>query len=213
MTVRVVLVDDHPIVISGIRAALPKEPSIEVVGQAGSLAEARHVLSTTPCDVVLLDLRLPDGSGIELLDEYRDLEGPAFLVLSSFLNEEYVSAAVALGASGFLLKTGPVDELIASINQVAGGGLSFTADQLRASRRAVWAPLTEREHHVLRGVLAGRSNDEIAGDLTVSRKTVEAYLSRLFARFGVITRTELAVYVEREQLLDLPTSPTRRANR
>ncbi len=211
MTVRIVLIDDHPLVVGGIKAALPKQPAIEVVGQAGSVAEARSVLASTPCDVVLLDLRLPDGSGIELLQERQEIGGPAFLVLSSFLTEEYVSAAIALGASGFLLKTSPIDDLIAAIEQVADGGLAFTADQLRASRRAVWAPLTEREHDLLRGVVEGRSNDELAGDLGVSRKTIEAYLSRLFARFGVVTRTELAVHVDREKLLDLPTTPRRRA--
>jgi DNA-binding NarL/FixJ family response regulator len=212
MTVRIVLIDDHPLVVGGIKAALLRQPSIVVVGQASSVAEARSVLASTPCDVVLLDLRLPDGSGIELLQERQDLLGPAFLVLSSFLTEEYGSAAIALGASGFLLKTSPIDDLIAAIEQVADGGLAFTADQLRASRRAVWAPLTEREHDLLRGVVAGRSNDELAGDLGVSRKTIEAYLSRLFARFGVVTRTELAVHVDHEQLLDLPTTPRRRAN-
>ena len=211
--VRVVLIDDHPLVVDGIKASLQAEPSIGVVGQAGSLAEARRLLLTTPCDVVLLDLRLPDGSGIELLYERLNDVGPAFLVLSSFLTEEYVSAAIALGASGFLLKTGPVRDLITAIKQIADGALAFTADQLRASRRAAWAPLTEREHDLLRGVMDGRSNDELAGDLGVSRKSIEGYLSRMFARFGVMTRTELAVHVEREQLLDLPASPAKRLDR
>jgi len=211
MTVRVLLVDDHPLVLDGIRAALQHHPEIEVAGQASSLSEARQLLLSVDSEVVLLDLRLPDGSGIELLREARDAtSGPAYLVLSSFLTDEYVSAAIALGACGFLLKTSPAVDIVAAIRQAADGGLTFTPEQLRASRRAAWAPLTEREHAVLEGVLRGRSNDELGGDLGLSRKTVEAYLSRLFARYGVMTRTELAIHVEREQLLDLPVTARRK---
>jgi len=210
MKIQVLLVDDHPLVVDGIRAALRDHPEIEVAGQASSLSEARQLLSSIDSDVVLLDLRLPDGSGIDLLQEARDsVSGPAFLVLSSFLTDEYVSAAIALGASGFLLKTSPADEIVAAIKQTAEGGLAFTFEQIRASQRAAWAPLTEREHVILDGVLRGRSNDELTGDLGVSRKTVEAYLSRLFARYGVMTRTELAIHVEREHLLDLPVTARR----
>jgi len=210
MKIQVLLVDDHPLVVDGIRAALRDHPEIEVAGQASSLSEARQLLSSIDSDVVLLDLRLPDGSGIDLLQEARDsVSGPAFLVLSSFLTDEYVSAAIALGASGFLLKTSPADEIVAAIKQTAEGGLAFTFEQIRASQRAAWAPLTEREHVILDGVLRGRSNDELTGDLGVSKKTVEAYLSRLFARYGVMTRTELAIHVEREQLLDLPVTARR----
>lgn len=213
MTIRVLMVDDHPLVVDGIRAALSKQPAIEIVAHAASLGEARQLVASIKCDVVLLDLRLPDGSGIELLREaHDDPSAPAFLVLSSFLTDEYVSAAIALGASGFLLKTSPADEIVEAVKRVAEGGLAFSHEQLRASRHAAWAPLTEREHAILDRVIRGRSNDELAGDLGLSRTTVEAYLSRLFARFGVITRTELAVHAEREQLLDLPVSVRRRSD-
>ena len=205
MTIRLVLVEDHPIVIDGIRAALSSRPGMSLVGQAVSIAEARALLTRLSCDVVLLDLRLPDGSGIDLLrDAGQDPAGPAFLVLSSFLTTEYVSASIALGAGGFLLKTSPVGDIVAAIETIAAGGLAFTPDQLRSSRNAAWAPLTPQQHAVLDGIVRGRSNDELAGDLGLSRKTIESYITRLLARFGAMTRTELAVAVERGQILDLP---------
>jgi DNA-binding NarL/FixJ family response regulator len=208
MTVRLVLVEDHPIVADGLRVALAAQPDVHIVGGAATLADARQLLATTPCDVVLLDLRLPDGSGIDLLrDRDLDAPGPDYLILSSFQTPEYVSAAVVLGASGFLLKTVPASEILAAVTAIAGGRLLFTADQLRAARSGAWRPLTAREHQIIEGVIDGRSNEELAGDLGLSRKTVEAYITRLLARYGFMTRTELAVHADREQLLDLPTRP------
>ncbi len=109
-----------------------------------------------------------------------------------------------MGAGGFLLKTTSSGEIVAAIRDIAQGGLAFTAEQLRASRSAAWAPLSRREHDLLAGLLVGRSNDELSMELGLSRKSIEAYLSRLFARFGVMTRTELALVVDRRALLDLP---------
>jgi len=210
MTIRVLVVEDHPIVVSGLVATLDAAGDIDVIGRAASLAQARASLETTTCDVVLLDLRLPDGSGIELLEEAaaRD-DAPAFLVLSSFMTPEYVAATLTLGAGGFLLKTASSDEILEGIRTVADGRLAFTSDQLRATRGAAWAPLTPREHDLLTGVASGRSNDELAADFGLSRKTVEKHLARLFARFGVMTRTELALAVDRGALLDLPTKERR----
>jgi DNA-binding NarL/FixJ family response regulator len=210
VTIRVVLIEDHPIVVDGLRASFAERTQITITGEAVTLAEGRLLLATAECDVILLDLRLPDGSGVDILRELRSrTDPPAVLVLSSFMTPEYVSTAVALGASGFLLKTSPADEIVDAIEQIAGGGLAFTPDQLRVSRNASWAPLTIREHDVLDGIMRGRSNDEIAMDLGIAKKTVEGYISRLLARYDVLTRTELALHAERRQLLDLPTKPQR----
>ena len=209
MTIRAAIVDDHPLIVDGLRAALGRDRAIKIVGTAGTLREARALITRSAPDVALLDLRLPDGSGIELLADYqKDDRGPAFIVVSTFLTAQYVNAAIALGASGFLLKTAPTHEIVAAIQDVMGGRLAFTADQLRASWRAGWTPLTSREREIIRGVMVGRSNDELSASLSISRKTVEVYLSRLFDRFGVTTRTELAVLAEREQWLALPTQRT-----
>lgn len=208
VTARLLVVEDHPIVVDGLRGALRAHPEVEIVGVAATVAEGRAMLGAVECDVVLLDLRLPDGSGIQLLREAASRpEGPAFLVLSSFETPEYTSTIVALGASGFLLKTAPVEEVVAAVSLIVEGGLAFTPEQLRVSRNAAWAPLTAREHQVLDGIVRGRSNDEIAMDLRLAKKTVEAYITRLLARYDVMTRTELAVRAERSQLLDLPVRP------
>lgn len=205
------MVDDHPLVVEGLQGALQREPTIEVVGTAGTLAEARRLIEAEAPDIALLDLRLPDGSGTELLSEYQTRQSsPAFIVLSTFLTTQYVNASITLGASGFLLKTSSVVEIVAAIEDVVGGKLAFTAEQLRASWKAGWTPLTVRERSIIEGVMAGRSNDELSVDLGISRKTVEAYLGRLFDRFNVLTRTELAVLAEREQWLALPTQRTGR---
>jgi DNA-binding NarL/FixJ family response regulator len=211
MSIRVLVIDDHPLIVDGLRGALAREPAISVVGTAGTLADGRRSVADLAPDIVLLDLRLPDGSGTELLAEYQKRpSGPAFIVLSTFLTTQYVNAAITLGASGFLLKTSPTDQIVAAIQDVTGGKLAFTADQLRASWRAGWTPLTSRERDIIEGVMAGQSNDELSARLMISRKTVEAYLSRLFERFAVVTRTELAVLAEREQWLALPTQRTGR---
>ena len=210
MTIDLLLVDDHPIVLDGLRAALERYDDVTIVGEASTLARARQLIVDPAVDVVLLDLRLPDGSGMDLLRDAEQLPAPpAVIVLSSFMTPQYVNAAITHGASGFLLKTAPTEEIHAAIVLVADGRLAFSVDQLRASRDAAWAPLTPREHDVIAGVMAGRSNDELSGDLGVARKTIEAYLSRLFIRYDVATRTELGILAEREQLLDLPVDRRR----
>jgi len=199
MTIRVVVVDDHPAVLEGLTGALGRNPSIEVDGTATTVAGAKVLIDEVAPDVALIDLRLPDGSGTDLLAHYQNQEtAPAFIVLSTFLTDQYVNAAIALGASGFLLKTTSTDRIVAAIEDVVGGKLAYTAEQLRASWRAGWTPLTSRERDIIEGVMSGRSNDELSARLHISRKTVEAYLSRLFERFGVLTRTELAVLADPE---------------
>lgn len=210
MTTRVLVVEDHPVVVDGLRTAFAGRTDVEIAGEARSVAEGRSLLRSVACDVVLLDLRLPDGSGIELLRESHDRpDGPAFLILSSFTSPEYVSTAVAMGASGFLLKTAPVGEILAALATIAEGGLAYTPEQFRVSRNAAWAPLTGREHEILRGITRGRTNDEISADLGLAKKTVESYITRLLARFNVLSRTELALHAERMQLLDLPVQESR----
>jgi DNA-binding NarL/FixJ family response regulator len=162
------------------------------------------LLATVEADVALLDLRLPDGSGTDLLsmgDAAPD--GPAIIILSMFQTPQYVAAAVALGASGFVAKTAPTEDIVDAVQSVAQGGTAFPRDMVRPGRSR-WIPFTRREHDIIAGVLAGRSNDELSADLHVARKTVEAYLTRLYTRFGVLTRTELAILAEREQWLSLP---------
>ena len=192
------IVDDHPVVLDGLAASLARQPGIRVAWSAATLAEARQSVETIPCDVVLVDVRLPDGSGLELIA--RSMTGPAYVVLSSFDRPQYARAAQQRGAAGYLLKTAPMDEIVAALHIAAAGGTAFNPGHLTALGAS--PALTARQVDLVRLVAEGWSNDEIAVRLSLSRKTVEAYLSRLFERWGVATRTELALRAEREGWLD-----------
>lgn len=210
--IRVLVVDDHPVVLSGIAAALMREDDIELAGRAGSVSEALTIMSETPIDVALVDFRLPDGTGIDVLRGAEELEdAPPILMLSTFDTPQYIDAAIRLGAAGFLTKTSSLDVILDAVRRVAAGRTTFTVEQLRGARQHPWAPLTEREAQIVAGVINGRSNDELSGDLHLSKKTIEAYLTRLFERHGVASRVELAVKAEREGWLDLPRPDRGRA--
>jgi two-component system response regulator DesR len=198
--------------VSDPRLNQAREPDLEVVAVAGSLAAARDLLTRERTDVVLLDLRLADGPGFELLLEARGLPAPpAFIVVSSFGMPPYVDAALRYGASGFVLKTAPTTEILDAIRRVADEGVAFPAELLLAAQRSGWTPLSPRDRRLVALLLGGRTNDEIAGALGVTRKTIEAHLGRLFERFAVASRTELAVRAEGEGWLGLP--PLNRVSR
>jgi DNA-binding NarL/FixJ family response regulator len=203
MTIRVLIVDDHPIVVDGLVAGL-RSHGIDVRGSASSIRAAREFMAQDDLDVVLVDLRLPDGSGTALMRGIADPGGPAFIVLSSFSSPEYLEVAMRLGARGYLLKTAKTTEIVSAIRRVVAGRPAFTPAQLLEGHAARWEPLTEREAAIVRRVVDGRSNDEIGTDLGISTKRVEAHLTRLFERYRVASRTELAVRAERDGWLDLP---------
>ena len=202
--IRVAIVDDHPMVRDGTAALLAKQPGLAVVGTAGSLEEARTLLATTDADVVLLDIRLGTDSGLNLLSpgvaSGGDRPRPAIIVLTAYDYPQYAEAALRLGAAGFVLKTAPMTELLEAIRRAASGGLAFGV-RPRAQDRA---RLSRRELEVVRLVADGRSNDEIGAALGIGAKTVETHLARLFERFGIASRTELATRALREGWLDLP---------
>jgi DNA-binding NarL/FixJ family response regulator len=207
LTIRVALIDDHPVVLGGLDAALGAIADLAVVAHGQSLAEGRTILERNDVDVALLDIRLPDGNGLALLSELAPGRRPAVIVLSSFRTTQYVAAAVRFGAQGFVLKTAPLTELIESIRRVAEGGSAFTAEQLRTG----FVAMTPRELQVLRLVVRGQSNDEIGNEIHASRKTVEAHLSRLYERLGIRGgRIELAIRAEREGWLEVDGTSGRR---
>ncbi len=203
---RVGVVDDHPVVLDGLAAALSREAGVEVAWSAGGVEEARARLAERRCDVVLVDVRLPDGSGLDLV-EPRD-DGPAFVVLSSFDQPQYARSAFERGAAGFLLKTAPMEDVVSALRIAAAGGSAFPPAQRAALTAA--PELSPRELSIVRLVAEGWSNDEAAARLDLSTKTVEVYLSRLYERWEVSTRTELALRAEREGWLDDRADPPRR---
>jgi DNA-binding NarL/FixJ family response regulator len=198
--IRLVIVDDHPVVRDGTAALLAAQPGIEIAGAAGSLDEARRVLAATPADVVLLDIRLGAESGLNLLTGVPE-PAPGVIVLTAYDYPQYADAALRLGASGFVLKTAPLGELLEAIRRVAAGGMAFS---VRPRSGATVARLSERELDVIRLVVDGRSNDEIGARLGIGPKTVESHLRRLFERFDLASRTELATRALREGWLEVP---------
>lgn len=207
MTIRVALIDDHPVVLEGLDAALGSIEDLVVVAHGPSMVEGRVILARSDVDVALLDIRLPDGNGLQLLGE-AGRGRPAVIVLSSFLTSQYVAAALRFGAQGFVLKTAPLPELIEAIRRVAAGGSAFTAEQLREGNTG-FVSLTPREREVVQLVIRGRSNEEIGAELKASRKTIEAHLSRLYDRFDVRGgRIELAIRAEREGWLEVAPGTT-----
>jgi DNA-binding NarL/FixJ family response regulator len=201
MTVRVLLVDDHPAVVGGLERIIESTPDLRVVATAGTIAEASQRLREDDIDVAIIDIRLPDGLGTSLVREASERGRPATLVLSTFDQRQYVSSALRNGAQGFLLKTATLEQVADAIRIVSRGGLAFTAEQLRTSQ-APAPDLSARERGIVEHIQSGKSNDEIAAVMGLSRKTVEASLSRLYERLGVLSRAELAIRADREGWLE-----------
>jgi DNA-binding NarL/FixJ family response regulator len=201
MTVQVLIVDDHPAVVGGLQRIIESTEDLRVAATAGTLREASKRLRQDDIDVALIDIRLPDGLGISLVREASARGRPATLILSSFDQRQYVASAIRGGAQGFLLKTASLDQVVEAIRAVSRGGLAYTIDQLRASQGAA-LDLTDRDRAIIEHIQAGRSNDEIARLMGLSRKTVEASLSRMYERLGVMTRSELAIRADREGWLE-----------
>jgi DNA-binding NarL/FixJ family response regulator len=207
--IRVAIVDDHPVVREGIGALLSSYPDLEVVGGAGTVDEAIDLLSRESVDVLLLDIRLGADSGLRFLDPTASARPPsndavipgtpAVVVLSAYDYPQYAEAALRLGAAGFVVKSAPLEELVDAIRRAAAGGMAFGVRPGRSRPRA-----SPRELDVVRLVVEGRSNDEVGAALGIGVKTVETHLRRLFERFEVASRTELAARALREGWLDIP---------
>ena len=198
--IRVVVIDDHPVVREGTAALIGRETDMQIVGVAESLEQAGAVLDAVAVDVVLLDLRLGTDFGFRLFEQRPAAERPAIVVLTSYDYPQYVDAALRLGAAGYVLKTAPIAELLAAVRSAAAGGMHFGVRPVDGPR-----PLSRRERDVVRLVTEGLSNDEIAGRLGISSKTVESHLRRLFERHGLASRTELATRALRDGWLELPS--------
>jgi DNA-binding NarL/FixJ family response regulator len=196
---RLGIVDDHPVVRDGIAALLAREGDFDVVATGTSLDDARRLLAEGDLDVLLLDIRLGDETGLAALKTSR---GPAVVILTAFDLPQYAEAAMRLGAAGFVLKTAPISELAEAIRRVAAGGVSF------AVHPGAHVRLTSREREVLALLVDGRSNDEIAQSLRIASATVETHIKRMFARTQAASRTELASRALREGWLDVPEAET-----
>jgi DNA-binding NarL/FixJ family response regulator len=200
---RVYVIDDHPVVRSGLALAIAAEPDLVLVGDASTAAEGLAGAAAARPDVVLVDLGLPDRDGPGLVAALcAALPAARVVILSGCADELQVSEALAAGAHGYLLKSSPVPEILAAIRAAAGGGTplspSLTSAVLRAVRRAgrprpsTIEALTQREREVLLGIATGLSTRELAATLGISPKTVETHRVRLYEKLGARSVVELA---------------------
>jgi two-component system, NarL family, response regulator DevR len=200
--VRVFLVDDHEIVRRGVAEVLEEDPGITVAGEAGTVAEAMARVPAVRPDVVVVDMRLPDGNGAEVCRQLRArVPGVRTLVLTSYADPDAVAAAVRAGASGYVLKQVRGPALVSAVRTVAAGGTLFDPEagsRPTAGRRPVngdnrLAQLTDQERTVLRLIGEGLTNRQIGGRMGLAEKTVKNYTSHLLAKLGLERRTQAAI--------------------
>ncbi len=207
MSVRVFLLDDHQVVREGLRKLLEAEDDLEVVGDSGSAVDALAVVGLVQPDVAVLDVRLPDGDGVQVCREIRAAHPQvACLMLSSFADVEALAQAVLAGASGYLLKQIQGNELVGSIRAVANGRSlidTVTArrvvDRIRRdhTRADDVDQLTNREREILALIADGKTNRQIGAELFLSEKTVKNYVSNLLAKLGMSRRSQAAAFAAR----------------
>ena len=202
----VLVVDDHPAVLDSVVRVLSEDSELEVIGQASGLDEASATIDRLGphLDLVVCDIQMGgEAEGLRLLERHGRGDRPRFLILSAFDYPTLMRAAHERGARGYLLKTTALQEIADAVRRVCRGEQVFSASALRTIGSAPRRP-SEREIEVLRLLLAGARNDEIARELVVSLKTVESHLRRLFNRYGLLNRTELAVLALREGWVERP---------
>ncbi len=207
MALRVFLVDDHEVVRAGLRSLLESADDVLVVGEAGSVEDALVRIPLAHPDVAILDVRLPDGSGIEVCRQIRsDHPEVACLMLTSYPDDEALLAAVMAGAAGYVLKQVGGRDLVADIRTVGSGRtLLDPAVTERIIERLRQGPaedgrlatLTPQERRILDRIAEGRTNRQIAEELFLAEKTVKNYVSNLLAKLGMQRRTEAAVFAAR----------------
>ncbi len=207
--IRVLLVDDHPALRVGLRVLLEQASDITVAGEVGNGREALAQAEALHPDVIVLDCQLPEMEGAAVAEEMRRRGLSAHvLALSSYSDEHYVRAMLDAGAMGYLLKDEAPERIVAAVRAIAQGEGWFSpsiaakvAGLMRGqAAKTARVELTPREREILRLVAAGKSNKEIASVLHLSEKTVEKYLSELFAKLNVSSRVEAAVLAVREGL-------------
>ena len=210
MTKRVLVVDDHEVIRLGLKMML-ENTGLEVAAEATSAAEALASVENSVPDVVLLDIRMEGGDGLNTLGRLKlDHADLPVVLFSAYDNPTYIARAVALGASGYVLKSAPRERLIEALNMAANGESAWTREELRRVTGAlatprlsqdIEVPLTQRESEVLRQMAQGLTNKEIAKMLEISYETVKEHVQHILRKIGVTDRTQAAVWAVRKNLV------------
>ena len=206
VTVRVFLLDDHEVVRRGVRELLEAEDDLEIVGEAGTAQEAYARIPAAAPDVAMLDVRLPDGDGIEVCREIRSTHPEvACLMLTSFADDEAVFSAILAGAAGYVLKQVRGTDLVEAVRRVGRGESildPLSTDRVLQRLRQPPEPdelagLTKQERRILDLIAEGMTNRQIGEQLFLAEKTVKNYVSNLLAKLGMSRRAEAAAYAAR----------------
>ncbi len=218
MTIRVVLVDDHAIVRTGLKAVLAEAPEIDVVGEASGGNEAVDLLTRIAADVVVMDLSMSDGDGLTATREITGAgDGTRVLVLTMHAEEAYLEAVLEAGASGYLGKANADHDLIEAVHAVARGEIFVQPSAARvlaqgarrrdeqATERARYERLTDREREVMRLIAEGYTAPEIGEQLAISPKTVDTYKQRVNDKLGLTHRADYVKLALKLGLLQAPT--------
>lgn len=211
MSVRILIVDDHAVVRTGLRLLLDSEEGLETVAEAGTARDAVFEARKHKPDVILMDVGLPDRSGIEVtVDVLKEAPKSKVLILSMEDDPSYVREAFSAGASGYVLKEAADNELVTALRQVADGeryvhpalGARMAAADAEAAAQADADPLSEREREVLRLLALGHTNQEIAKMLFISVRTAETHRAHIMQKLRLTTRAELVRYALAHGLLE-----------
>ena len=209
---RLLVVDDHEVVRQGLVALLDRREGFEVVAEAGTVAEALAMAHRFQPDIVIMDVRLPDGSGVEACREIRaDLPATKVVILTSYPDEEAVLSAIVAGASGYLLKQVRARDLVAALEAVGRGESLLdpavtekVLDRVRRIASGAYADelsqLTSQEQKILLLVAEGKTNKEIAGDVFLSDKTVKNYVSSILSKLNLERRAQAAAFVAKHRI-------------
>ncbi len=207
--ITVFLMDDHEVVRQGVRALLESTGEIDVVGEAANATDALARIPAVRPDVAVLDVRVPDGNGIEVCREVRSSCGTQCLILTSYSDDEALFEAIMAGASGYVLKQVRGTELISAVKRVAAGESlldpAITGRVLQRLREPApvddrLSTLTPQERRILHLIADGMTNRQIAGEMYLAEKTIKNYVSNLLAKLGMQRRTEAAVFATKLEL-------------
>jgi DNA-binding NarL/FixJ family response regulator len=201
--IRILIVDDHPVVCAGLTSMLSTQPAFEVMGSAASGEEALAILKRSCPDVMLLDLRMPGMDGIAVLHALKTIESsPAVIILTSFEKEEEIYRSIRAGAQGYLLKDTSESEMVTAITTVDAGERYIPRRiSARLANRMLRADLTARELSILELLAEGSTNKEIAGSLNISDNTVRHHVNNIMDKLKVSDRTEAVVTAIRSGIL------------